>query len=88
MYRSPWVTGTHDRHSLAAQSELLAALGSLRNFDPGFGTIKTGNLKLPAERCGRHGNRNLTEEIRTVPLEKFVRTDVQEDVQITGRSPA
>ena len=77
-----------DRHALALEPELAAVLRSLRHLDAGLRAVERRHLEGAAERGRGHRDRNLAVEIGAVALEKLVRLDRQEDVEIAGRPAA
>src|SRR5208282_937136 len=73
------------RHALAAQAELVAALGSGRHIDARARAVERGHLDGAAEGCRRHRNRHAAENIGAVALEEEVRLDGEKDVEVAGR---
>src|SRR5947207_1900766 len=67
--------GSQHRHSLAFEAELLARLGAFGNCYPRLLAVDRRHLDLAAERGGGHRDRHFAEEIGTVALEEFVRSD-------------
>jgi len=49
-----------------------------------FGAVHGGDLNLVAQRGLRHVDRHFEDNIVFMPLEEFVRLDVQHDVEIAG----
>jgi len=48
--------------------------------------IQRGHLDFRAERGIREGNRQLEDEVVPIPYEPMVRSDMDGDIEITGRS--
>src|SRR5665213_3701467 len=73
----------------------VAKLGPFRHLDPDlalavavFSTQEARRLDLAAQGGGGHRDGNLAEQIEPVALEKLMRFDREEDVEIAARAAA
>src|ERR1700730_1322551 len=82
------LTGAHDRHALAAQAELVAALGAGRDVDARHLAVERRHLDVAAERGLHHGNRHAAMDVGALALEQLVAPHRQEHVEIAGRPAA
>src|SRR6266542_147147 len=78
----------HDGHALAAQAELVAALGAGRDVDARHLAVERRHLDVAAERGLHHRYRHAAMHVGTLALEQLVAAHRQEDVEIAGRPAA
>src|SRR4030095_8194467 len=78
----------HDRHALAAQAELVAALGAGRDVDARHLAVERRHLDVAAERGLHHRDRHAQMYVAALALEELVAAHRQEDVEIAGRPAA
>src|SRR5262245_21446551 len=78
----------HDRHALAAQAELVAALGARWNVDARHLAVERRHLDVAAQRRLHHRDRHAAMHVRALALEEQVAAHRQEDVEIARRPAA
>src|SRR5687767_320870 len=78
----------HDRHALAAQAELVVALGAGRDVDARHLAIERRHLDVAAERGLHHRDRHAAMDVGALALEELVAAHRQEYVEIARRAAA
>src|SRR5476651_2109352 len=78
----------HDWHALAAQAELVPALGACRNVDARELGVEGRDLDAAAERGLHHRERHLAVHVGALTLEQIVAAHRQEHVEVARRAAA
>src|SRR6185437_11141861 len=75
----------YQRHALALQAERAPALRARRHLH-GLFAIERRYLNLRAHRRIGEAHRQLEEDVAALPLEEFVRLDIERDEQVARRT--
>src|SRR5450830_1795122 len=78
-------TTAHRGNALAAQTELLAGLGTFRNLQLDA-TVQGRHFQLAAQGCVDEADRHFAEQVLAVALENIVLANIDHDIQVAGRT--